>query len=44
MQVWDEVLAQRGVPVLFKPFGLGDLTTAVRALLPTNGAHAARRP
>ncbi len=44
MQAWDEVLAQRGVPVLFKPFALGDLTTAVRALLPTNGARAARRP
>ncbi len=44
LQVWDEVLARRGLPVLFKPFALGGLTIAVRALLPTNGAHATRRP
>ena len=44
MQVWDEVLDQKGVPVLFKPFALADLAAAVRALLPTDGARAARRP
>ena len=44
MQAWEEVLDQKGVPILFKPFALADLTAAVRALLPTDGARVARRP
>ena len=44
MQAWEEVLDQKGVPVLFKPFALADLEAAVRALLPTDGAPVARRP
>ncbi len=41
MQQWEDVLDQKGVPVLFKPFALADLTAAVRALLPTSNAEAA---
>ncbi len=41
MQTWDEVLTQRGVPILFKPFALADLTAAVQALLPDHSDAAA---
>ena len=41
MQAWDEVLDQKGVPILFKPFALADLMAAVRALLPTSNTEAA---
>ncbi len=34
MQTWEAVLDQQGVPVLFKPFALADLTAAVRSRLP----------
>ncbi len=44
MQRWAEVLDQKGVPVLFKPFALADLTAAVRALLPDGHAPTERRP
>ncbi len=43
MQAWEEAVEQQGVPILFKPFALADLTAAVRALLPTDRDPAARR-
>lgn len=33
MRPWDEVLDQKGVPVLFKPFELGQLAAQVRSML-----------
>ena len=33
MQPWDDVLDQKGVPVLFKPFELGTLAEQVRVML-----------
>lgn len=33
MQPWDDVLDQKGVPVLFKPFELGALAEQVRVML-----------
>lgn len=33
MQPWDDVLDQKGVPVLFKPFELGQLAEQVRGML-----------
>jgi two-component system OmpR family response regulator len=44
MQSWDEVLDQKGVPVLYKPFALAELAAAVRALLPHDRAPLAHRP
>ncbi|CAA9579370.1 MAG: hypothetical protein AVDCRST_MAG88-3144 [uncultured Thermomicrobiales bacterium] len=44
MQAWDEVLDQKGVPVLYKPFALTELTAAVRALLPHDRTLLAHRP
>ena len=44
MQPWEEVLDQKGVPILFKPFALADLAAAVRALLPDGSAPAEQRP
>ena len=44
MQAWDEVLDQKGVPVLYKPFALTELTAAVRALLPHDRTPLAHRP
>ncbi len=33
MQPWEEVLDQKGVPVLFKPFELAQLAAQVKAML-----------
>ena len=44
MRTWEDVLDQKGVPILFKPFALPDLAAAVRALLPVDRDPAARRP
>ncbi len=41
MQPWDDVLDQKGVPVLYKPFELAQLSRQVRAML---AARHAPRP
>lgn len=40
MQPWDDVLDQKGVPVLYKPFELAQLSRQVRAML--EAGHAPR--
>ncbi len=40
MQPWDDVLDQKGVPMLYKPFELAQLSRQVRAML--EAGHAPR--